>query len=452
MIKQQILFDGEEILKIYHKGFTDYPMDRKLNHKQNINNHTLELKESFIQDISKEEVIYDDKIVGFLHKEHGKNPYSTYCCNYTEFINYDKGEFIDELIEDKKTFGQVKDFIEQMTGIKLDKSPYIIFNTLIFTPTDIELDMRLDKENPNNIQVEILTNPYFEHTLIIKFKMDNIIVDTKTYKNKIKAIETDCEWNKVDIDIYHVNGNLIYSCYNISFIKSINISMNLLSKKIQKQLNTEPKKVSLNHITKEDMQVGSIDSSNIIDYLYQEELNARMLKDKRLFEFLGRNQYDRALEIFEEIASTSGYEEMWIFDPYFIDYGATGGKKRLEDIVSILSTSLSLKKNIVFKCDDDYRSSFNNFLSSIEGLRGLVKNTDYNKLNMTFYGTSESFHDRFIIFKNNLSFKGYILGTSFNSFGDNYSTILEIEEKQAEVIFNTFDQGVLSKILLEESL
>lgn len=451
MIKQQILFDNEEILRIYHDDFKDYPKDRKLYYKKEVKGHIIEFKELYITNITEEEIHYDEEIDGFLYKNHNKNPYTTYCCYYREFINYRKKDFIERIMKDKKIFNTISDFIKQWTGFNLRTSPFSIYNILIFTPSFIDIKMKLDRKNQKSIYIYILENPYTKLTISVKFKINNIIVDSKIYNEDVKVIGTDKDWNKIDVEIYNENYELVYKAYDLSFIKQMNINMNLLVREVEKNLKKTSKSIKLKEVIGQPIKIGNKNNTDIFDYLYQEKLACKELKANKSFDFLRKNEYDKALKIFKKIANNSDYDEMWIFDPYFIDYNVSGGKDRLEDIITALSVNLSLKKFVVFYYGEDCNILFKDFLDSFSSLRLLVGDKG---LNYEFYGIKEKFHDRFVFLKNNLGIKGYMIGTSFNSFGDNYSTILELENYQAEFIFNILKSDLLTdeNILLKEGI
>ena len=72
-----------------------------------------------MQDTENEEIKYDKKIAGFLERENKKNPYSTYCCNYIEYITYDKRDLIKDFLKEKTIFNKISDFIREWTGLSV---------------------------------------------------------------------------------------------------------------------------------------------------------------------------------------------------------------------------------------------------------------------------------------------------------------------------------------------
>lgn len=146
---------------------------------------------------------------------------------------------------------------------------------------------------------------------------------------------------------------------------------------------------------------------------------------------------------------------MWIYDPYFIDYRPKGGKARINDILKVLGKNIRLKKNIVFEADSEEvaRQQFEKFREAIKDTVEFFKKRKID-LNFTFYGTKEHFHDRFLFLINEYSLKTFMLGTSFNSFGDNYSAIIELDPLDGKKVFDILNKEIVSRnhIVLSEGL
>jgi hypothetical protein len=462
LIKQEVFLDQDKIMTVYHKGFDDYPVDRKISKSKTINGYKLIFHEEYLDSIDAEKIVFEEQITGFLDCENKKNPYSNYCCDYTEFINYNKKNIIDEFLNDKNTFNKISDFIKKWTGLDLEKCPFLINNFIIYNPKSFHLDIRLDdSESKDRVKLNIIKNKYEDLFYLVKFKINNLVVDTKIYNQENKIISSNKEWNLIDLEVYTVKKQeLIYANYDISFIRSINISMNLVSKAGTKKMNSKSREVDLKHYSSEPIKIGeTTDIKEITNYLYNEKVIAEQFKEKTLFEFLTENEYEKALDILQDIADSSTYDELWIFDPYAIHYDIPGGKKRLEDVYSVLANTISLKKYIIYrgKCNgnsdvsyqkEDYEDEFTNFLTSIDNLEEIVNNSRFEKLNFTFKGTRKKFHDRFIFLKNDDILKGYLLGASINYFGENYSLIMELKERKAKYIFKELN----NKILAEENM
>lgn len=450
MIKQILYFDDMELLTLYHNGFEDYDINRKIEKKVRIGNNSITFFESYIDNLNGEEIEADDIMQGFLYVSHKRNPYSSYCCDYREYIVYDKASWQENLLEDKGLFRKISKATRKWSGFDLSKNPLTIGNTLIFTPCFIDLDIRCDQNN--SIHVDFLENIYEKLIIIVKFKFNNIIVDVKIYNEIIQKINTDKLWDSIDIEIYSENKNLIYARYDMSWMDQINMRFALRSREIKTQLKTQKRSVEIGKTSTHSSQTGKKKNAKLTNYMYKDNLLFSNLKNRRFFKFLTKDQRKIAFNILEKLTNKYVYNEAWIFDPYFINYNITGGKDNLYDVLLILSTNLSLKKHIVFtEKEDKIEQKFKEFLDITNSVK---RSTGIQKLNFHFYGTKEYFHDRFIFLINRKTIKGYLIGTSLNSFGDNYSTIIELEDSNAKEVFLSLEEGVLKldNILLEREI
>lgn len=456
MIKQQFFINDSEIFRLYHNGFEDYPINRNIEHSESITGGKVKFRESWIENIEDEVINHDNLAHGFLPINHSKNPYSTLCCEYQEFITYQKDFIKDGKVINLKQFNEICDFVKKWCGFNLRESPFSINNILIFTPTNINIKPKLDKEKGRILKLLIPFNEYGGLICVAKFKLNRKIVDTRIIQVTNQEISIKCrrEWSVVDIELFS-NEQLVYAYYDLSFIESINIDMGLTTKKIEMKLQHADKTVTLENVVSDHITIGkSVLSNELISYEYQEQLIKKHLNPTRRFDFLTKGQYERGLEIFEEIAKGNDYTEMWVFDPYFVTYDTLGGKARLNDIISILGKNLRLKKNIVFEIKEkDADPVFNNFKKAIQPTVDYLKKRNV-PLKFSFLGTKEHFHDRFIFLKNDYRLKTFMLGTSFNSFGDNYSTIIELDPLNGSEVFEILLNDIANpnSLLISEDL
>jgi hypothetical protein len=276
-----------------------------------------------------------------------------------------------------------------------------------------------------------------------------IIVDTKILPVQDQhLLESSREWNKVDIELYG-NNRLVYACYDVSFIRSIHITMGITSKQIEVPLQLSRKTVVLKDVVYEPIVIGEANGEPLNSYFYREKrLASHFIKGQR-FEFITNGQYERALKIFEEIIESGWFDHMWVYDPYFMDCSPEGGEKRINDIIKVLGKNNRLIKHIVFKAKskEDAEQQFGQFQKAIQPTVSFLNKRGF-VLNFTFYGTMEPFHDRFLflINKNNTdAFRAFMLGTSFNSFGDSYSAIIELDPLDGKRVFRILRENVVSQ-------
>lgn len=350
MIKQKFHFKDNCFLTIYHDTSEIFSNNYFRTAKKTLGDDELIFEEIYLEGIKNEQIEYDLVLNGFLKHEHPKNPYSSLCCNYKEFINYEKFLIENGQVNNLNLFNSISEFVEEWSGFKLKLNPYCLSNILVFTTTQILPSLRLNKDNPNKIDFnfKFMNVPKFK--IIIKFKLDSVITDTKIYDESISIAETIHEWNNIDYDIFE-NEKLIYSDANSYFIRSININMGIISKTIDVKLKTDNNKtVKLESVFYNPAIVGEKEKSELMNYIYLEKLINIPSAEEKLFRFLKKNENELAFNTFQEIAKSKDYEELWIFDPYFTDLNTEGGKDKILDILTILSTNLDINKNIVFEC------------------------------------------------------------------------------------------------------
>lgn len=445
MIKQEIFLDNLLLLTIFHEDMDYGVEDRLINDLEDTSFGELKFVEEIVEEIGL--ITFDEVNQGFLESRNKKNPYYSYSVYFKEFIKYDKPLFEDgKLKVENEKFNLICDFIERKSGYNIIETPYSIGNVLIFKPNKIEYTFFEFKKDISGIEVKGLSD---DSITIIKLKNLNIVKETYTISGIECKINPKNEWSSFDIEVYD-NENIVYASYNVSLINAISIDSSIMSKQIRTELKTQPKSIDIQSSINIPMIVGEYLNSQIIDYFSNESLLSQELKNnnnKDLY-FLGKGESDKAFEIFEEIMD-SNCEEIWIFDPYFINYEIVGGLDRLRDILKILLKNRNIKKIIVFESKED----LNNFIDKIndEEIQSIAKR--FNGLNINFYGTEEHFHDRFFFLKDKESIEGYLIGTSLNSFGENYSTLKKLKSNEAKFIFTKLtNEIVLNKIRENYSL
>ena len=134
----------------------------------------------------------------------------------------------------------------------------------------------------------------------------------------------------------------------------------------------------------------------------------------------------------------SAKDDLWIYDPYFTDKSEIA--KSL-DWLKIISNCKANNKNIVF-----FTRDINKCLD-IGGLQNEIQSDSYlqdiirinGKLGIAFYQTNSPIHDRFILVRNESSFYGLIIGTSFNSLDRNYYCLNKITGNSAKNILTELE-------------
>jgi hypothetical protein len=447
MIQQLFFLNDTIVLSLYHDAnmFDDYPQNKTYNQSKETEFGILRFVEKIYQTLPSFDGVQE--INGFLNVGHQKNPYTSLSCEFSEYF-YPKIEVSSILLNESIKFKTVSDFVYEWSGFRLTESPYSIGNTLVFRATGVDLEPRLNRKNNKAVDITFIKLEILPVKIFLKFKLAQIIVRTRYIdladRDKTLTIDSEKIWDSLDIEVFSAD-KLIYADYNIYFVHSINLDIGVLGPEVKTSLTTDERSVSLQHISHESSQAGANINNDIVSYLYKEKLYADSLaSSKRQFIFLGKGETSYAFDAFTEIVKQS-MDELWIFDPYFISLNAPGGKNRVSDIIKILAQNLSVKKKIIFECNADNNTrneDFKKFFANINPIIDEVKKKTGGSLGFEFIGTTKHFHDRFIFVKQKGNIDGYLVGTSLNSFGENYSTIVQLEAQGAAMVFNKLTSEV----------
>ncbi len=444
MIRQKIYFNDHIILTIIHENMDKGLEKRFISEIQNIEFAELKFVEEYIVEIG--EIIFEEINQGFLENQNSKNPYYSYSTSFKEFINYKKPLFEDnKLTIEMEQFYKICDFVKNKTGYNLAENPYSIGNTIIFIPNKVESNCFEYNGEIDGIEVKGLST---RSTTIVKLKYNGLVKETRVINGSDCKIYPKQEWSSFDIEVYE-SEQIVYARYDIYLMKSIVINGNIISKSMKTELKTKQKCINVTNSSKMPINIGEKNDSKLLNYFNDENTFKQQLKniERKDVYFLGKNESQRAFDIFEQLMDYD-CEEMWIFDPYFINYEVVGGIERLRDILKILIKNRNVKKNIVFE-NKEMNGALDNFINKINDDELNRISTNFNGLNMKFYGTSEHFHDRFFFYKNKKQITGYLIGTSLNSFGENYSTLLKLKSSDAEVVFNKLLAEVVSNKIID---
>lgn len=444
MIRQQFEINEQIVLTLFHKEFEEYAKERIIEERIKINNHEITFRESWFEPDELFEIQYDTVDYNFLEIENDKNPYSKLCCDCEEYVNIKKSEISKEFLKDIETYKKLCDFVVEYSGYHLLRNPYSIDNTLIFKKTKVSVE----KQNQNGIvQITIKKPNNYELLVNVKFKNGSNIVKIISFTTLENVIEfPDKEgWDLFDIEFYYENKPVFIE-QNVSWIESINISMNLITNQQEIELRHVKKKIKIQEHSSDVIIAGEKLHDDILqEYSYQSQVLKSKLNSKYKFELLTENEYDRALDIFKEITSNLTIEELWIFDPYFVDI--QNGFDKNYDIMAILSTNLKLKKFIIYEQGKGKIEQYK------ESIKDLIPVFSRSKATLTLIGTVKHFHDRFIFLKNSKRIIGYQLGTSLNSFGENYSTINELTAADSQYVFEVLNRDLLrDELVLTEDI
>lgn len=436
MIIQEVYWNDDKILTLCHEKMEKHIENRILEEFINISGNKIVFKEFNDENKDFTDFKSDFVIEGFLDCNHEKNPYGNYSTFYKEFVNQTDNSIVEnnKLNVSDDEFEILFNFVKEYCNYPITASGS--GNLIIFSPVKIFSE----SHNSETFPYLTLKGEDVKGTAIVKFKLNDIILESYIFEDVTNGYEiySQGDWNNYEIEIFFENHLIYKAKYNI--IRSIGMNIRTITNTMQKELLGTKKKIN---ITKgiEDSFVISDNASldSISAYLNIESSSIKKNKklEKNLCKFLRKNERLKALSIFEELMSLSG--EIWIYDPYAIS-DDNGGISGLINIVTLLCKTDNVK-NIVF-CETN-GITFNKFKRELsenarDAFRGL------NLKNLNFIKAKESFHDRFIFSKTAKSIIGYQMGTSLNSYGNNYSNIVKLDSLCSKEIFNILYDDIVS--------
>lgn len=432
LIIQEFHWNENKILTLYHKNMEEKIKDRILEKTIKISNNNVLFKEYVVEDINLENYENNLIIKGFLDCNNEKNPYGNYCTYYKEIVNSYPNENHFEISD--KDFKKLYDFVKEYSNYSI--SPNTIGNVLLFSPIKISVESSNSEKFPYlSVNGEDVRGRAF-----VKFKVNDIILESHVIDELSAGDEiiSHGDWNNFEIEIYD-GFTLIYKAKH-DIIRSINLNMKTVTNVTKKQLRGYDKEIT---ITEGIDNSFAITDNAVLDsissYLDSQSTSIKRINNsENLCKFLRKNEREKAFAIFEKLMELPG--ELWIFDPYAIS-DDNGGIDGLINIVSILCKT-NKPKNIVF-CETN-GITFDKFKRDLtqnarDSFRGLKLE------NLNFIKANESFHDRFIFSKNGKTIIGYQMGTSLNSYGNNYSNIVKLDLLCSEEIFQILQDDIVSE-------
>lgn len=454
MIENRIVFDGEEILCVYHKGVDDFVT---VNHEEHItlDGKLLEFIEQKVDsDVVINKVSSLTSIQGVLSTGADLNPYgdmvSAHCSHYIvtkkpSFLFY-RDEFTSN---DANILIELFDFINTYCGLQLKKYPLHLGDIFIFEPTPVEVR---GNELDGGDGLTLINLPV-DSMLIVHFKSyDNLgdteyIVDTAIVNvertDTCINVSSKHPWQSFDIFIYR-EGKLIY--------KSIdNFIMYLVHMAID--IQCEPVGLSLKRLGETVIQQPSekffiaekmIDPNSLRAYNKQIVDNVALYADGvNKILYCGSDEdiqieKDYIIRQLEHVA-----DEIVICDSYFTDYRNDKDKDKIFEWLAILANMSAKLKTIVFhvtRKDGSNRAfTSDKLLKNIPLYREVANyyRNHNNSLGIYCIETKIPIHDRFIFTRTGKDVQCLVVGTSFNSLGENFHCIHQYTGTTAKSLYES---------------
>ncbi|APT76054.1 hypothetical protein LN42_06410 [Marinitoga sp. 1137] len=479
VIKQEFVLKQNEddkihVLTIYHnlKNFDYYQEMSKRNISKEINvakDLTLIFTEKYIsrQEIEEEKnsiKVSKLRVEGFLGDQmtFSKNPYINKSTYFMEILKMNKDEIFDLIPENSEVFNEICKWVYELSGFNLKDNPYSIGNVLFFEATGVEVDLERVKNNPQNIKLSIRynLNEIEKMTAVLTFRFHKVIVATKKLeitepgKYPIKIPASYNLWNSLDVEVYNQNDELVYLYNNAHFIMEISLKVGITNSQKEEYVKTLDKNILLKDIFYENFEIADkseyIKNLKLLNKYYNDERYfLKSLENNYEIIFSTPNEQRKIFEHFQRIFENENFDRIWIFDPYF---DLDEFKDTMKDFITLINQNLHTQKIIIFENKKKYEQ--NDLNSKIKKWKEELR----QKYNTTidFVCSNKHFHDRFIFLTINKNGEeivksGFLLGSSINSIGKNFSTIVELSVPKSQEIFKILYNEIYVKSIAEQN-
>ena len=461
MIENRIVFDGEDIVCVYHKGFDDVDT---INHKEctTLDGKLLEFIEQNVDsDVVLNKVSSLASIQGVLSTGEDLNPYgdmaSAHCSHY---IVANKPSFLlysDAFTSnDANVLVELFDFINTYCGLQFKKYPLHLGDIFIFEPTLVEVR----GNEVDGVDGLTLTNLPIDSTLIVHFKSYDDLGDTEyivdTAIVNVGRTETCINvsskhlWQSFDIFVYRV-GKLIYKSIDNSIMRLLHMAIDIQREPVELSFKRLGKTIIQQSSEKETFTVGKkIEPKLLRAYNKQIVDNVALYADGvNKILYCGSDEDIQIEKDYIIRQLNSAADEIVICDSYFTDYRDDKDKDKIFEWLAILANMSAKSKTIVFYVTR--KNGINRAFTADELLRNIPLHrevTNYyrnhnNSLGICCIETKIPIHDRFIFTRTDKDVQCLVVGTSFNSLGENFHCIHQYTGITAKSLYESIMNNAL---------
>lgn len=342
------------------------------------------------------------------------------------------------------------DFINTYCGLQLKKYPLHLGDIFIFEPIPVE-------EWGNEIDgVDGLTftDLPVDSMLIVHFKSYDDLGDTEyivdtaiiNVESGNKSINTSSEhpWQSFDIFIYR-EGKLIYKSIDNFIMRSLHMAIDIQREPVELSFKRLGKTIIQQSSEKETFTVGKkIEPKLLRAYNKQIVDNVALYADGvNKILYCGSDEDIQIEKDYIIRQLNSAADEIVICDSYFTDYRDDKDKDKIFEWLAILANMSAKSKTIIFYVTR--KNGINRAFTADELLRNIPLHrevTNYyrnhnNSLGICCIETKIPIHDRFIFTRTDKDVQCLVVGTSFNSLGENFHCIHQYTGTTAKSLYES---------------
>lgn len=455
MIRDQIIYKNSVLLTIFHDGFENDKKTVRRNIPCHIGKNIARFTEEYVPASEWEQgagYVCEEKAL--LHPGIPHNPYSGRTCAHMKHRIYlEKPAPVQKNGRtpiDGKHLTELLAFIRKYTGMNLENNPEYLGDIFLFSPFTVGY-----RSSPRD-SVIVSGLKQGMHVLI-RFKYGKGIVQTRLVEagenTEQTEIECSCRWNSHDIEIYK-DGLLLYANYDISYIKSMYLNL-----EIKERAHTIPLNTFEDHKLQRKGQTSSVSIGTVPEQsqILLAQLNRELIRKLQLqkptdrFLFIRPGEQENAKNRIARLIDAQS-DEIWLIDSYFTDRSL--GLFKMLDWLRLLVCTPAGRINIIFYSKNSERAL------NISELKEYMKHdtfilnciTKNPRTKMSFIQTDAPVHDRFVITRTSEEYAGLSIGTSFNSLDSNHYCIQTLSHTEAEEVIISLSDWIRDHTEASEEL
>ena len=454
MIKNVITYKNKPILTIYHRGFSKDCTTIKRHIKEYMGRNLLCFYEEYVADDEWNNLtgyVWEEKALITPKEKH--NPYcQKACANMIHRIYPDKPSVIwkkNGTTIDEKELEQILAFVKKYTGMNLEEHLVYLGDVFLFSPSWFKYHSDKNKSI-------IIYHMKEGMRIILQLKHGHDVLEAKvidiTEDTEELEIATECDWNNHDIEIYE-NDELIYINREVYYVRYMNLDISVAARSKRIPLTTLREYYELKPQGEtEKCAIGGPPEPvrQLLDKMNQtlvRKVNNQKKSDR--FLFVRPGELDIAIKRITEVMFRAT-EELWIIDSYFTDKGS--GLNQMTDWIRLITSAKATKKNIIFYCNNEDKA-LNAAQLKDHILRDPIvqdEMVENSSQQINLHQTKTAIHDRFLIIRNDDTYSGLSIGTSFNSLNSNHYCIQTLTHREVLEVLEALALWLENNVIAQE--